>query len=221
MATQTVNLLDSIEHMPSGGTLILTDVSWDEYEQLVADLEQWNGIRVTYDQGRLEIMSPSTKHEAAKEIIARMTYMISEEMDVAIEALGSTTYKQKWLQRGLEPDCCFYVQNADKIIGVMDIKLENDPPPDIAVEVDVSHASDTKLKIYAGMNVPEVWLYKREGMRIYQLVEDRYVLIDASVAFPLLTSEVLTRFVKQGLTDGQTAALKSFREWLLQHLSKD
>jgi Uma2 family endonuclease len=214
MATQTVNLIDAITHMPDGGTLILNDVSWDEYEQLVADLEQWNGIRVTYDQGRLEIMSPSKKHEAAKEIIARMMHVLAEEMDVAVEALGSTTYKQKWLQRGLEPDCCFYVQNADKIISVMDIKLEIDPPPDIAVEVDVSHASDTKLKIYAGMKVPEVWLYNRQGTHMYQLVEDRYVSIDASITFPILTNEIVTRFVKQGLAEGQTAALKSFRQWL-------
>lgn len=214
MATQTVNLLDAIHHMPDGGTLILNDVSWDEYEQLVADLEHWNGIRVTYDQGRLEIMSPSREHEAVKEFISHFLRAFADETDVALECLGSTTYKQKWLERGLEPDCCFYVQNADKIIGERDIDLEIDPPPDIAVEVDVSHSSDTKLKIYAGMNVPEVWLYYRGSTRMYQLVEDRYVSIDASVAFPILTGEVVTGFVKQGLAEGQTAALKSFRTWL-------
>lgn len=214
MATQTVNLLDAIEHMPAGGTLILTDVSWDEYEQLVADLEQWNGIRVTYDQGRLEIMSPSSEHEPAKELISHLLRALAYETDIVLECLGSTTFKQKWLRRGLEPDCCFYVQNADKIIGVRRIELANDPPPDVVVEVDVSHASDSKFKIYAGMKVPEFWLYDGREMRMYQLVDDRYVLINSSLAFPVLTGEVITRFVTHALKDGQTAALKSFRQWL-------
>jgi len=214
MATQTVNLLDAIEHMPEGGTLILTDVSWDDYEQLVAELELWDGIRVTYDEGRLEIMSPSSEHELSKELIPQIVRTLADKAGVVLESLGSTTYQQKWLRRGLEPDCCFYVQNATRIVGVRRIDLKKDPPPDIAVEVEVSHSSETKLKIYAGIGVPELWLCDSSTTRMYQLVEGKYVAIDASITFPLLTGEILTRFIKQSLIDGQTAALKSFREWL-------
>lgn len=214
MATQTVNWLDTISNLPIGGTLILSDVSWDEYQRLIADLGEWNGVRVTYDQGRLEIMSPSSEHKAAKEMIACLLRAFADQTDTVIESYGSTTYQQEWLQRGLEPDCCFYIQNAARIIGVRDIRLEKDPPPDLAVEVVVSHASDTKLKIYAGMGVPEIWLYRRQGLRMYQLVQSGYVEIGASSTFPILTSTIVTRFVKQGLDKGQTVALKAFRDWL-------
>ena len=217
MATQTVNWLDTISNLPIGGTLILSDVSWDEYQRLVAEIVEWNGVRVTYDQGRLEIMSPSSEHERAKEMIALLVHVLADETGITLESLGSTTYQQEWLQRGLEPDCCFYVQNAARIIGVADIRREKDPPPDLAVEVDVSHASAIKLKIYAGMGVPEIWLYDRKALRMHQLVDDQYVSTNASLTFPILTSDILTCFIKQGLELGQTAALKSFRQWLSAH----
>ena len=94
MASQTLNYLDAIWHLPVGGTLILTDVSWEEYDQLLTDLGATSAVKITYDRGRLEIMSPSQKHERFKEIIARIVYLIADEMNIPIESLGSTTYKQ-------------------------------------------------------------------------------------------------------------------------------
>jgi Uma2 family endonuclease len=214
MTTQTLNYREAIAHLPVGGTLILTDVPWEEYEQLLADLGDSYSARITYDNGRLEIMSPSFKHENYGVLVARLADAIAYEMDIVLESLGSTTYKQQWLARGVEPDACFYVQSAARIIGNERIDLAIDPPPDIVVEIDVSHESTTKLKIYAGMRVPEVWRYDERRMHVHQLTEQGYVEVSASLAFPVLTTDALSQFLEQSKTEGQTATLRSFRAWL-------
>jgi Uma2 family endonuclease len=214
MATQTLNYIDAIAHIPAGGTLILTEVPWDAYEQLLADLGDSAGVRVSYDQGRLEIKSPSSKHEKFALLIPLLVFTAGEELDVVIEGLGSPTYKQKWLAKGVEPDGCFYVSNAEAIIGKESIDLRTDPPPDIVVEIDISHESTRKLAIYAGMSVPEVWRYDGKRAHIHRLVDQDYVTVDASLILPVFTTDVLSRFLEQGKTEGQTATKRAFRDWL-------
>ena len=114
MATQTLNYLDAIAHLPAGGTLILNEVPWDEYEQLLADLGDGAGVRVSYDQGRLEIMSPSSKHEKFARLMTLLVWTAAEEMDVVVECLGSTTYKPEWLARGVEPDDLWWQSSRGK-----------------------------------------------------------------------------------------------------------
>lgn len=214
MTTQTLNYLDAITRLPPGGTLILTDVPWEEYEQLLSDLGDCYAARITYDQGRLEIMSPSSKHERFAQLITLLAWTAAEESNVDIESLGSTTYKQEWLAKGVEPDACFYITNAASIIGKERIDLRIDPPPDIVVEIDISHESTRKLAIYAGMGVPEVWRYDGKRAHIYQLVGQDYLAVNASLVLPVFTTDVLARFLEQGKTEGQTAVRRSFREWL-------
>lgn len=217
MTTQTASYLEAIEHLPTGGTLILTDVSWKDYEQLLHDLGDGYAVRISYDQGRMEIMSPSHKHEHFKELISRLAHVIAEELNLELESLGATTYKQEWLSRGVEPDACFYIQNAAQIIGRERIDLRTDPPPDVVVEVEVSHDSTSKLAIYAGMRVPELWRYDGTRAQIYSLVGDAFEEIPDSRALPIVTSDLLTRFLEQSKTQGQSATLRSFREWLATH----
>jgi len=214
MSTQVLNYLDAIAHLPAGGTLILIDVPWEEYEQLLTDLGDHSGKRVTYDNGRLEVMSPSLKHENFTRVIERLACAIAEAADIPIECLGSTTYKQEVAARGVEPDACFYIRNASRIVGKERIDLNIDPPPDVVVEIDISHGSKTKFAIYAGMGVPELWHCDDRRARIYALIDESYVEIPASKVFPILRSEVLSRFVEQGITEGQTSMLKSIRAWL-------
>ncbi len=213
MTTQTANYLEAIGHLPAGGTLILTDVSWEDYEQVLHDLGDGYAVRISYDQGRMEIMSPSHKHEHFKELISRLVHVTAERLNIMLESLGSTTYKQEWLSRGVEPDACFYIQNAARIIGRERIDLRIDPPPDVVVEVDVSHDSTSKLTIYAGMRVPELWRYDGTRAWIYSLVGDVFEEVPNSRALPIVSSELLTRFLEQSKTEGQSATLRSFRVW--------
>lgn len=218
MATMTASYADviknSIAHLPSGGTMIVPDVSWEDYQQLVAEANKQNGVRLTFAQGSLEIMSPLPIHEKYKEFLLRLMDRLSTLMGFDLESLGSTTFNQEWLDNGVEPDTCFYIKNAAKIIGKNRIDLAVDPPPDIAVEIDISHRSTTKLKIYEELRVPEIWLYDEQKLQILLLTETGYADSPTSQSFPFLTSEALTQFLERSKTEGQGAVLRVFREWV-------
>ena len=173
-------------------------------------------MRVTYDQGRLEIVTSAAGHEAWKEFILRLVHVLSEELGINLESRGGTTQKRKRDAKGAEPDTCFYVTNVERVIGKDEIDLNVDPPPDIVVEIDKSNQSLGKFSIYATFGVPEIWRYdgKHKRTEIYALQANAYVEITASRFFPVLTSDALTAFVEQSKAEGQTAALSAFRDWV-------
>jgi Uma2 family endonuclease len=214
MSAYTPDYLEAIEHLPDGAMLRLEDISWDEYEQLLDQLAEWRGMRVSYDRGRVEIMSPSFQHERFIAFISGVGRVLAEEMDLTVEAAGATTYKQESLLKGSEGDESFYVQNATAIIGKRQIDLDIDPPPDVVVEVDITNESLSKFPIYAAFLVPEIWRYDGKQARIYHLVNQTYVERDESLSFPVLTAQAMTEFLEQSKTQGQTAALAAFRQWV-------
>lgn len=214
MSAATVDYLEAIEHLPDGAMLRLEGISWDEYEQLLDQLTDWRGMRVSYDHGRVEIMSPTFEHENYIGFFSRMGHILSEEMNVVVEAAGATTYKQESLLQGSEGDQSFYVKSASAIIGKRRIDLDIDPPPDVVVEVDITNESLSKFPIYAAFLLPEIWRYDGKRARIYHLVIDSYLEREASLSFPFLTAQAMTDFLDQNKTQGQTAALAAFRQWI-------
>ncbi|MGH9897611.1 MAG: Uma2 family endonuclease [Pyrinomonadaceae bacterium] len=214
MTTQTASYLDAIAYLPAGATLILTEVPWKEYEQLLDDLGNSPGVRVSYDCGRLEIMSPSSSHEMFKDLLQDLARIAAESTGVDLESRGSTTFKQEQIAMGAEPDTCFYVQNAPRIIGKREIDLSVDPPPDVIVEIDVSRDSRKKFDFYRIIGVPELWRYDEHLAHIYRLTEEGYGEVSISHVLPLFTNEVLSRFLEQSKLEGQSATLRSFRDWL-------
>ena len=214
MSSYTSDCLEAIEHLPDGAMLRLEDISWNEYEQLLDQLAEWRGMRVSYDRGRVEIMSPSFQHEKFIAFISGVGRILAEEMDLTVEAAGATTYKQESLLKGSEGDESFYVQNAIAIIGKRQIDLDIDPLPDIVVEVDITNESLGKFPIYAAFLVPEIWRYDGKQARIYHLVNESYVERDASLSFPVLTAQAMSEFLEQSKTQEQTAALAAFRQWV-------
>ena len=211
MSALTTDYLDLIERLPAGASLRLQNVGWDEYEHLLTQMETYPGHRVSFDRGRLIVMSPLPEHEEYKETILRFVQVLSEELDIALESRGATTFKSKRLAKGLEPDTCFYVQNAARLIGQRTITLGIDPPPDVVVEIDTTNESLHKFPIYAALGVPEIWLYDGERAYFYKLVGETYDEIQNSVAFHVLTTTDLAQFVEQSKTEGQSAALAAFR----------
>ncbi len=214
MRTLAASALDAIEHLPPGGTLILPEISWAAYEQLLSDLGDGYGVRVDYDQGKLSVMSPSARHEKCKELILRIVETIADELGCELESFGSTTFKRQDLGKGAEPDTCFYVQNAAAVAGKTELDLALDPPPDVLVEIDVAHTSTGKIALYERLGAPELWLYDGESARIYHLTPQGYVLAPASRALPVLTSEALTRFTAEGQKASERSVLRSLRQWL-------
>lgn len=218
VSTRSAEYLEAIDHLPVGAVLVIEDVPWAEYEELVNDLER-PGLRVSYDRGRLEIMSPGPKHERYKDHVSLLVRAFAEESDVPLETFGSTTWKRRALERGVEPDICFYVVNADRVIGRSDIDLETDPPPDVAVEIETTRASISKFPIYAALGVPEMWRYDGRRLRMYRRQVESYLETDTSVVFPDLPSSLLTEFLELCTSKGQTTALKAFRQRLRERAS--
>ena len=216
MGRVVTDLLEALDHLPDAAVLVLDGVSWEDYEQILEDLAERPSIRTTYDQGRLEIVTTSAPHERWKVFIELLVGAIAEEYGIAVESCGGMTQKRKRDHKGTEADTCFYVANAEAIIGKDDINLESDPPPDIVVEVDKANQSLHKFRIYAMFRVPEIWRcdIRRNRIEMYKLGDNSYTETDSSRSFPVLTPEVLAKFIEQRKTEGQTAALASFRAWL-------
>jgi Uma2 family endonuclease len=198
---------------PAEHRIILHNTSWETYERLLADHRDSSSPRFTYDRGELEIMSPSPEHEKFNRRIAQLVLAVAEELDIEAEDLGSTTFRREDLERGFEPDSCFYIQNEEQVRGKDRIDLTVDPPPDLVIEIDITSPSFSKLPIYAQIGVPEVWRYDGEGMTILVLEGSDYAETSESIVLPPVTSSVLTDFVEKSKTTSRTAWLKEVRKW--------
>jgi len=215
MSTSTQEYMEAIEHLPRGATLILQKVSWDDYEALTYDLMiAGRHARVSYDHGRVEIVSPLNEHESYCRFIDALVRAYAEHLNVKLEAVGQTTWRRRVLQQGLEPDCCYYVTSADRIIGVKRINLDVDPPPDIAVEIDITNDSLSKFHIYAALKIPEIWRYDGKTFQFYQLAGASYHKTAESSALPGLKPQMLATALDESEVVGQTEALAAFRRSL-------
>jgi Uma2 family endonuclease len=219
MSTSTREYMDAIEHLPEGATLVLQQFSWQDYERLVEDLTVSHArLRVTYDHGRVEIMSPLNEHEGYARFIDALVRAFAERQKLKVESFGGTTWRRRKLQQGMEADCCYYVTNADRIIGKKQIDLDRDPPPDIVVEIDITTESFSKFHIYAALKVGEIWLSdgKKAQLHFYQLEGKTYHEIKQSRVLTGLQPAMIERALQQSKTQGQTRALETFREELAE-----
>jgi len=193
---------------------VLYNVSWDTFEALLRDTGEDRGSRFAYDCGTLEIMTPLFEHENPKSNFGNFIIALAEELDIEVISAGSTTLKRKLFAKGIEPDSCYYIQNEAAMRGRETLNLEIDPPPDLAVEIDITSTSVNKFNIYAALGVAELWKYDGEVLKFYQLVENQYIEIKFSMTFPLVSVGDMNRFIQQSKTMGEIALLKSFRTWV-------
>lgn len=208
------NLVELIERMPVDSVLTQHGVSWDDYEELLGSVGESSGLRISYDDGTLQVMSPSSKHERRARLIEQLVGVLSLRLRIRVLYYGSSTMKKRRKQKGVEPDACFYVQNA-LLVGTKDeIDFETDPPPDVVVEIDLHHDSRSKFPIYAALGVPEAWRYDGDSLTIYQLRDGQYVASPASESLPVLTSAVLTEFLARSPKQDQYDILLAFEDWL-------
>jgi len=210
METPTGDCLDAIEHLPEGATLDIHQFSWDDYERLVDVLDRPK-LRVIYDNGRLEIVSPSSRHEKYSTVIEALVRILSEELSLDVESYGGTTWKKRSLKKGIEADACYYVKNARRVSSKDKLDLEKDPPPDIALEIDITNHSSSKFPIYAALHVSEIWHYSRGIMRFFKRTGNTYNEIQESQFFPGLIATMLADALQHSETEGQTPALQAFR----------
>jgi Uma2 family endonuclease len=194
--------------------VVLKNISWQSYRSLIVDFESEPSIRLTYDRGTLEIRMPLDLHETFKKILGRLIEAATEELDLEIRSLGSRTCNRQDLAKGLEPDQCYYIQNESLVRGVEQIDLAQLPPPDLAVEIDITSSSLDRFSIYAELRVPEIWRYDGISLTIHELQGDQYVIVDRSMALPAVRTEDIQRFLGMHATIGENSLVKQFRQWL-------
>jgi Uma2 family endonuclease len=179
-------------------SIVLHNISWVAYKQITDSLQDETPAHFTFDRGKLEIMLLSLKHENLKKILAMLFERLSEALEIDIYAGGSTTFQREDLERGFEPDECYYVQNADLMRGKDAVDLASDPPPDLTIEVDVKHSSLNRMSIFLAIGIPEVWRYDGERLTIYLLENNRYRESETSFVLPGADSKKLSELIETG-----------------------
>ena len=203
--------------VPPGQTVLLENVNWSEFEAILEDLGEHRSSRIAYDRGKLEIMTPQLEHEVNKEHISDFVEILLEELDIEFCPLGSTTFKNQIMFKGIEPDSCFYIQNEAKVRGKDRLDLAVDPPPDLALEIDITNR--THPEIYQSLGVPELWRYKRDELQILLLVDGKYIESDKSTNFAdFALIEVIPQYLIQCRTEGRNKGIKAFRNWVREQI---
>jgi Uma2 family endonuclease len=196
--------------------ILLHNVSWSTYESLLADHPDVPSPHFTYDRGDLLIMVLSPEHEGINDVFKLVINVLAEEFGIESQSFGSMTLKREELQRGFEPDSCFYFKNEASMRGKKRLDLSEDPPPDLVVEIDITHPSLNKLPLFAVFGIPELWRFDSERVEIYLLREGEYTKSDSSSALPLVTAEAVTMFVQESWKLGRLEWTKKVREWARQ-----
>ena len=218
MSTQITTYYEIVSQLPEDASVTFRDVSWDEYEELLEQVGEAPGLRISYDNGSLQVMTISAEHEKYTLFINSLIAGIRLRLRMDILAFGSATMRKPKRSAGHEPDACFYVQTAPLIGNKIQLDFETDPPPDIVVEVDVHHDSRSRFRVYAALGVPEIWRYDGQAMTIYHVSDEgdgpQYVARDTSTGLPMLSATLLTEMLERMRRDGELSALLAFDEWL-------
>jgi len=198
---------------------LLSGVSWQTYEALLAGVGDRPSVRLTYDGKDLELMSPGGLHDRYKYRFGRLIAVLTEELDIQIDGCGSTTLRRGDVNKGLEPDEAFYIRNEARVRGKLDLDLDVDPPPDLAIEIDITSSSVDREGIYAALGVPELWRFDGESLRVLHLRPDGvYVTGKSSLNFPFLPMAAFEEFLNPLPTEGLTSWSKRFRAWVREQV---
>jgi Uma2 family endonuclease len=202
-----------------GQQLLMTDVSWSMYEQLLEEFGEKQRGTINYSQGVLEIMVPLPEHEVSKVIIGDLLKILLEELNLEFWSLGSTTFKSKTMKQGLEADDCFYIENEAAVRGKKRIDLTIDPPPDLALEIDIT--CRTRFNNYEALGVGELWRFNGTTLEINVLLAGQYIQVNESPHFSgLPLGEVIPQYLAQSKIEGRNKTMKAFRAWVRENINR-
>lgn len=200
--------------LPFQEHVYLPGVSYATYDALVTEVGNSRNLRFTYHQGEMEIMSPLLDHERPKKLFAQMIEALTEELGIPRMSCGSTTFKDELKNCGLEPDECYYIQHEADVRG-RNIKLGEDPPPDLVLEVDITTRVIKRFPIYAALEFPEIWQYIDGGIVIHVLQESgKYEITERSRALPMVRVEQLIEQLDRSRQTDETTWIRGFRAWV-------
>jgi Uma2 family endonuclease len=205
---------------PQEQRFLMRNIDWSQYRSIADNLGE-SHVRLTYDRGNLEFMTLSHDHERWSGVLGRFVDVITEELNMPCQSGGSTTLNREDVERGIEPDKCYYLEHEAEVRDKGEIDLTVDPAPDLAIEVDISRSSLSRMDIYAKLRVPEVWRYDGEVLRVYQLNEDgRYIQVERSPHFPFLPLDEVQSFLLRRNSMDETSLVKAFRQWVRELLAR-
>lgn len=204
---------------PSGlqpGVPVRFSTDWYGYSS-ISGLIGDRRLRTYYCNGEMEILMPSSNHDIWVAMLGRFIEMLTMVMKMQLKSGGQTTFRREDLEKGLEPDRCYYLENEPKVREKLKLDLRVDPPPDLALEIEISNSVEPRMRVYAGLGVPEVWRYDGHILSVHQLVANgEYVLAEKSRFFPFLPIKELVRFLNLYGTMSETELIESFVEWVKQ-----
>jgi Uma2 family endonuclease len=197
------------------GGVVMNDVSWAAFLGMLPALESQRGLRWTYDRGDLEIVNTSRLHEKFKKMLGRLLEVIAHEFDIPLECGGQMTFLRADLTQGLEPDECDWIQHEPEVRGRMQLDFTVDPPPDLAIEIDVSRSSVPRHPVYAALGVPELWRFNGQTLTVLHRRESgEYEVAESSLALPSLPVAELVPFILPDEQHSATARVKECIAWL-------
>lgn len=205
--------MDTLE--PAQEQTFVLDTDWEGYLK-ISDAVGERQIKVTYDRGKLELMTLSYEHESMKGILSSLleAYLVERHIDYAMG--GGMTFRRQDKDRGLEPDECYWLGSWRAMQGVKRFDPLVHPPPDLVLEVDVSRSSIDRIAMLAALGVPEVWRYRRSGQLEVRVQETRgeYALVQASRALPGFEPATLLTFLAAHPDLSISGLVRAFRATL-------
>jgi Uma2 family endonuclease len=209
----------TVQQRQRGQQLLLSNVDWETYSRLLRVFAERPSLRLTYDHGALEIMSPLLEHDNDARFLHDLVVVLCEELNFPRKCGGSTTFRRRRRRRGLEPDDCFWIANEARVRGLRRIDLRRHPPPDLTIEVDLTRSSLDRMAIYAALGVPEVWRIDSQGLSFHGLQGGTYAPLSHSLSFPLVTPADLTGFLQLRAQTDETSLVIQFRAWVRQRIA--
>ena len=194
----------------------LRNASWELLERFLADNSS-RRMRLTYAKGEMFFMSPSPLHERLKGLLGRFVNTATEELGVPSCTMGSTTWVRSDASRGIESDESFYIASEPKVRGKTEFDLTRDPPPDLAIEIDVTHSPIDRPAIYAVLGVPEVWVFDGKTLKFLKLIDGRYESVSHSLSFPFVTPADVERYLAMMTSTDETTIVRAWRQWVREH----
>ncbi|WP_414576013.1 Uma2 family endonuclease [Anabaena sp. CCY 9402-a] len=199
---------------------LLKNISWQTFKAMLTDMGNERNSLLAYDNGIVEIMTPLMPHENSNRLIEGLILVLCEEFGLEVKTTGSLTLTRDDLEKGGEPNSSYYIQNELLVRDKENIDLDQDPPPDLVLEVDYSRPKIDKLSLYAAMGIPEFWRYNGTVLRIYTLVENQYSEVELSPIFAPVLVRAIPRFIQESEKMGQLAAKSAFRTWVREQISE-
>ncbi|MBW4488557.1 MAG: Uma2 family endonuclease [Trichocoleus desertorum ATA4-8-CV12] len=205
--------------------VVLDKISWQKFENILAELGADRTTRFAYHRGRMEMMNPHEEHERYRKLIESLLLVLADETYLKLVGFSSALLQQPEVQCAIEPNACFYISHAPQMLGKTNLDLSHDPVPDLVLDITFTSSTLDKLPIYAALGIPEVWCYTsnsdpvpEQQLTIYQLQNQQYFVSETSLAFNFLPAARVLEFIEQSDSLGLVQSLQLLRAWVQERI---